>query len=165
VIRRFADILKESSESPKFRRDNPGGDWLKYKQEAADADMRKGRSGHRGATTGYFNKNLHLPVSKLHKLRGAMGEHKFRHEGPKAERLAKEIGHPKNFNSKDHPIMIGVNHHGEPHVMEGNHRLAYAHKHGISHIHAEVKYYNGGEDHPHLGDFHPHELLKHHKDD
>jgi hypothetical protein len=72
------------------------------------------------------------------------------------DNLEKEIGHPDNFNSEANPISIGINHRGEPHVMEGNHRLAYALKHKIPHIHAEVRYYNGGEEAS--GPMHPSKL-------
>jgi hypothetical protein len=157
-MKSLAQFIIEAS----FRRDNPGGDWLKYKQEDAEEYYSR-RKGLHGGTTGYFTKTLHLPVSHLSSLEGANGEHEFRHSGPKQEMVANQIGHPSNFNSKDHPIMVGINHKGVPYVMEGNHRLAYAKKHGISHIHAEVKYYNGGEDHE--GPYSPKSLLKLHKAD
>jgi hypothetical protein len=160
TFKRF--IVENKDDGPKFKRDNPGGDWLKHKQEDADADTR--RHGLRGATTGWFDKNLHLPVSSLKDLPGAMGEHKFRNDATssKSEQLTKDVGHPKNFQKNgDHPIMIGVNHRGEAHVMEGNHRLAYAKRHKISHIHTELKYYNGGED-VKDGTLPPHDALKLH---
>jgi hypothetical protein len=157
-MKSLAQFMIESS----FRRDNPGGDWLEYRREEAEEHYAK-RKGLHGGTTGYFTKTLHLPVSHLSSLEGVMGEHKFRDSGPKQERVANEIGHPSNFNTKDYPIMVGINHKGVPYVMEGNHRLAYAKKHGISHIHAEVKYYNGGEDHE--GPYSPKSLLKLHKAD
>ena len=65
------------------------------------------------------------------------------------------------FSTKDHPIFIGVNHRGKPHVVEGNHRLAHAIKHGHEKIHAEVRYYNGGEDVKGQG-FHPDQVLHMH---
>jgi hypothetical protein len=157
-MKTYREFLAEAQ----FKQDNPGGSWLRHKQENADTDYHR-RKGLNGATTGYFNKNLHLPVSHLNHLPGAMGEHEFRDHGPKQDQLSKQIGHPSKFDSKNHPIMIGVNHRGEAHVMEGNHRLAYAKRHGISHIHAEVKYYNGGETHP--GPHSPQSLLKLHKSD
>ena len=147
---------------PTFRRDNPGGDWLKHKQEDAEASMDRTR-GITGATTGYFNNTLWLPVSHLSSLRGARGEEAYRDSGPKQDRLSQQIGHPSNFNTKDNPIMVGINHNGEGVIPEGNHRLAYAKKHGISHIHAEVRYYNGGEDHE--GPYSPKSMLALHKEE
>lgn len=153
----------------KFKVDNPGGDWLKYKQEDAEERMRKyGHSdthlgkGMTGSITGYYNKPVHIPVKHIQNLPGATGEEKFRDTGTKQKSLEKEVGHPDNFDTKKHPIFIGVNHLGHGYVMEGNHRLAYAKKHGISHIHAEVRYYNGGEDAE--GPLHPDKLKQLHKE-
>lgn len=149
----------------RFRRDNPGGDWLHHTRERAKKNMDH-HHGITGSVTGYFNKNLHLPVEHIKHLPGARGEEKHRHDfsNPKHERLAKDIKDSGGFNSKEHPIMIGVNHEGHGWVQEGNHRLAHAIKHGHSHIHAEVKYFNGGEDHA-KGHLHPETLMKHHKED
>jgi hypothetical protein len=159
TFKRF--IVENKDDAPKFRTDNPGGDWLKHKQ--ADADKDTLRHGLRGGTTGYFSKNLRLPVAVLHHLPGAMGEEKFRDDPkkPKAANVEKQIGHPSKFDSEKHPIMVGVNHKGHAYVMEGNHRLAYAKRHKISHIHTELKYYNGGED-VKDGTLPPHDALKLH---
>jgi hypothetical protein len=144
----------ESVEPLKFTVDNPGGDWLDYKQQQAREFIAKHRDdnsslgkGFSGAVTGYYNKPLNLPVRHLTNLPGAMGEEEYRSDtnNPKMHSLEKEIGDPKNFDSKAHPIFIAVNHMGHSYVIEGNHRLEYARKHGISHIHAEVRYFNGGE--------------------
>jgi hypothetical protein len=157
-MKTFIQFIEEA----KFRRDNPGGSWLEYKQKNAEEHYDK-KKGLHGGTTGWFTHNLNLPVSHLSSVEGLMGEHKFRDSGPKQDRLSAEIGNPSNFNSKDHPIMVGINHRGVPFVMEGNHRLAYAKKHGITHIHAEVKYYNGGEDRE--GAYSPKSLSQLHKED
>lgn len=152
------------SEEVKLRVDNPGGDWLKRHKENADENYHK-RKGIGGGLTGTFNKNLNLPVSKLKDVPGYYDEHKFRNDpkAVKSEMLEKEVGHPSNFDSKKHPIFICVSHRGEPQVLEGNHRLGYAHRHGISHIHAEVRYFNGGEKAE--GDFHPDKLKALHKEE
>lgn len=146
--------LQESTNPVTFRQDNPGGDWLASKQRWAEEDMAKrGGKGYvgkgiTGATTGYFNKPVNLPVSHLINLPGAEGEEAFRgnSDNQKMDHLKNEIGHPDNFDSEKHPIFIAVNHKGDSCVMEGNHRLTYAHQNGIKHIHTEVRYYNGGED-------------------
>lgn len=155
-------ILNEKNSSLEFTQDNPGGEWLKNKQKRAEENP--SLRGIVGSTTGYFNHKAKIPTDKLDYLPGARGEHEFRDNSEKLKNLEKEIGHPSNFNSKKYPIMVGVNHNGNAHVMEGNHRLAYAKKYGISPIHTEVKYYNGGEEYkpkhpdtlPHRsGGFHP----------
>ena len=138
--------LFENYNPPEFNRDNPGGDWLKNKQEDAEKTYER-RRGITGAVTGYFDRKVKLPTSSLSGLRGARGEESYRTDSAKMSDLEKEIGHPSKFDSEKHPVSIGINHRGEAHVVEGNHRIAYAAKHGIPHVHAEVRYYNGGEVH------------------
>lgn len=160
---RFRKFIIEDSEL-KLKLDNPGGDWLRRQQKNAEEKMANGPGesassrGITGSTTGYFNKYPKLPTHVLKHVVGAMGEENFRDHSSKLERLEKTIGHPSKFNSKEHPILIGVNHKGHPHIIEGNHRVAYANKHGISHVHSEVKYFNGGE--AVKGNFHPDKVMK-----
>lgn len=146
----------------KFRRDNPGGEWLKRRQAEAEEHMHKMKGLH-GGTTGWFPENLKLPVRHLKYLPGARDEqyHRNHFDSAKHQALSRAV-EKHGFNTKDHPIMIGVNHRGEAHVMEGNHRLAHAVRHGHEHIHAEVKYYNGGEDVD--GDFHPKKVADMHRE-
>lgn len=153
-------IKKRLKESVNFRRDNPGGSWLKDKQEHANKHYNTRKTT--GAVTGSFDKLVHLPVTHLHKIHGELGEHHYRDRSDKLKNLEKEIGHPKNFDSKKHPPLVGVNHKGEAHVIEGNHRIAYAKKHGISHMHVEYRYFNGGEDVK--GEHHPETIKKLHKE-
>lgn len=174
-MKSFKQFLKEDEHTENklgLSVDNPGGDWEKRKQRDAAKDMRdhKGRdtfrsTGLHGSVTGAFKKHPHIPVDHIKDLPGAMGEHKHKHlsSSGKMKDLEKEVGHPSKFDSKKHPIFIGVNHRGHGHVLEGNHRLEYARKHGISHIHAEVRYFNGGE--RAKGKLHPKKLEKLHKDE
>lgn len=157
---RFLRFLIE--EEVKFHRDNPGGEWLKHKHEDAETHYKK-KKGLHGGTTGWFSPYPHLPVSHLKKIPGANDEHYTRESkhSQKSQHVEKQIGHPSKFDTKKYPIMVGVNHRGEAHVMEGNHRLGYAVRHGISHVHTEFKYYNGGED-VH-GSHHPSIIKKLHK--
>jgi hypothetical protein len=61
----------------KFKRDNPGGEWLKNKIE--DASHKYDRhKGLNGAVTGYFTHSLKLPVHHLSKIPGANGEEHYR---------------------------------------------------------------------------------------
>jgi len=127
-------------------KDNPGGTWLKVKQEDAEKNIEK-HKGITGAVTGYYKNTIKLPVDKLKHLPGARDEHIYRdnQNSEKNRNLEKEIEKPENFDSKKYPIFVGINHKGDAHVVEGNHRLSYAQRHGIKHIHATVRYYNGGE--------------------
>lgn len=160
-MKRFVEYITESEEV-KFKRDNPGGDWLRRKQENAN-DGYKHHKGLRGSTTGYFTHNLHLPVKHLKHIPGAMGEEEYRDnfDSHKHKELSKSVA-KHGFDTKKHPILIGVNHYGKPHVLEGNHRLAHAIKHGHEKIHADVRYWNGGEDVKGQG-FHPDQVLHLHK--
>ena len=142
---------------PVFMRDNPGGDWLKYKQE--DAEKYHQRTNYiGGAVTANF-RNLRIPTSDLVQLRGAMGEEKHRKPGGvKYDRLAADVDANGWDDAPIHQIYIGVNHRGEAFIGEGNHRSQVAHDKGISHIWAEVRYFNGGEQVP--GPWHPDEVRK-----
>jgi hypothetical protein len=157
-MKSFKQFLYEAAE---FKQDNPaargeegGKEWLERNKKYAEEDAAKAKGrgatgkGISGAQTGYFKGLVKLPVSALHKMKGANNEEAYRDDNSsdKNKNLEKTIGHPDKFNSKKHPPLIAVNHKGEPHIMEGNHRIAYAKRHGISHVHAEVKYWNGGED-------------------
>lgn len=155
-MKKLREILREERDKD-FRTDNPGKEWLARKKASADEDYSKSK-GLRGAVTGYYKGNIKMKTDDLHKLPGANGEHNFRDSGPKQDSVSNMVGHPSKFNTKEYPLMVGVNHRGEAHVMEGNHRLAYAKKHGIPHVHTEFKYYNGGEevDGPH----HPSKVAK-----
>lgn len=145
----FSQFINEG-----FRSDIPNEDWLKMHQE--DAENTYGRwKGITGKVTGYFDHLHEMNPSILRNVPGLNGEHHFR-ESPNSKRIDDTIGHPSNFDSQNHPIMIGVNHRGRAYVIEGNHRLGYAIKHRIPVIHAEIKYYNGGE--RVNGPFHPSKL-------
>lgn len=151
-MKSFLDYINENAD---LRYDNPGGDWLKNNQEDAEASYGRYR-GITGKTTAYSTKLMKLKTDHIKGFPGARGEEEYRDHSSKMDDLEKDVGHPSNFNSEKHPIMIGVNHRGEPHVIEGNHRLAYAAKNKIPHIHVEVRYYNGGEEAD--GPMHPSKL-------
>jgi hypothetical protein len=152
-MKSFQDYINENAD---LRYDNPGGDWLKHKQEDAEASYGRFK-GITGSTTAYTrNRTIKLKVDAIKHLPGARGEEAYRDHSSKMADLEKDVGHPHNFNSEKYPIMLAVNHRGEAFVQEGNHRLAYAAKHKIPHIHAEVRYYNGGEEKD--GPLHPSKL-------
>lgn len=169
-MKSFKQFIKEDKD-PKFRTDNPGGEWLANKKKRAEEGMKNHKldrqsidgKGLQGSTTGYFTHHLKLPVHELKHVPGAMGEeeHRDNFNSHKHKELTKSV-EKHGFDTSKHPILIGINHHGKPHVLEGNHRLAHAIKHGHEHIHAHVQYYNGGEEVKGQG-FHPAQLLHHHR--
>lgn len=140
---------KKKTISEEFRRDNPGGRWLAGHRERAEKSGRK----ISGPVTGYHSSPVRISTNRLHRVPGAEGEHRYRDNSRKLQELEKTIGHPSKFDSQKHPVVVGVNHRGEGYVIEGNHRIAYARKHKIPHVHAEVRYYAGGEEVK--GPYHP----------
>ena len=146
IINAYKFMLFESKEPLTFKADNPGGQWEKDNQE--DAMVRYDRDkAISGKVTGRFSRDLELPVSHLAKIHGLRDEHEYRDDpnSQKSKSLDDDVKKSGGFNSKENPICVTVNHLGEPYVLEGNHRLAHAIRHGIKKIHTEVKYFNGGE--------------------
>ena len=116
--------------------------------------------GLTGKITAYISKPIKIKVKKLIKIPGAAGEEKTRisNKTPEGSLLDQIIKKPNNFTEVINPITIGVNKDGTAYIMDGNHRLGYAKRHGLPHLKAVVKYYNGSEDAK--GPFSPKKLLK-----
>lgn len=157
-MKTFKQFLSEEEKRATFRSDNPGGEWLQREKTYAENKYSNHNKGILGSTTGYYSKSLKLKTDMIKHAKGLRDEHQYRNHSPKLENLEKTIGDPKNFDTKKYPILIHVNHRGEGYVGEGNHRLAYAVKHKIPTIHADVRYWNGGE--AHKGQWHPSEVEK-----
>jgi hypothetical protein len=140
------------SAAPSFEQDYiPSEEWLKDKQEEAERAISTGRKDTYGkgvmtSQTARFNL-VNLPVSDLYTLPGANQEQQRREDTTTGKniRLEAEIGIPSNFDTKKHPIHVLVNHKGEAYISEGNHRLAYAKRHGIKNVFAKIDYVAGGE--------------------
>jgi len=151
--RAFEDTVQAAKRGTMFsgvgpvKYDNPGGSWLKNKQEAADKDIQeyagKGYLGKGlgGSATAYV-RNVDLPVSELKKIPGAADEKRIPGDF-QYDQLTKSV--EKEGFRRDSPILIGVNHKGEPYIIEGNTRVAVAADQGIETIPAEVQWKNGGE--------------------
>jgi len=157
-MKRFVQFLAE--DRGKFRTDNPGGDWLKGEQKHAEKNYARSK-GISGSITGYYTKPLIVNPEALRHVPGQMGEESYRDTligNSKAEVLEKEIGDPKNFDTSKYPILMHVNHRGGAVIGEGNHRLAYALRHKIPAIHADIRYWNGGEEV--TGQWHPSQIEK-----
>lgn len=152
----FIEYLREME----LRTDNPGGDWLKNQRKDAARKFRKYGRGAWGSVTAHTQGPIRIPVDHIKHLPGSNGEEKFRDDptAVKSARLEREVGHPSRFTTKDHPVTIVVNHKGQPYIADGNHRTAYAARHGISHVHATVSYHAGGEDA--RGPLHPNKLKR-----
>lgn len=138
--------------------DNPGGQWLREKQEDAEAAMEKYKGnvlrssfakGLKGATTAYAGPVM-LPTELLAGLPGASGENR-RPGDPKFDELnalVERYGFQADQSGSDggsNAVLVGVNHKGEAYLIEGNTRTAVAASRGIPMIRAEVRWLNGGE--------------------
>ncbi len=130
-------------QKPVIRRDNPGGEWLKHERRRADERVHSGDTKVSGAVTGYLKKPIELDPSKLEVIPGAMNERRVPGEA-QYDRLRPLI-EAEGFR-QDSPILVGINHLGDPYIIEGNTRAAVARDLGIDRIPAEVRYFAGGED-------------------
>lgn len=127
---------------PIVRTDNPGGDWLEYERRRAQEQLDKGRSKVSGAVTGYLKKPIELDPRKLEVIPGAMNERRV--PGEYQYDLLRPSIEAEGFR-QDSPILLGINHLGDPYIIEGNTRAAVARDLGIDRIPAEVRWFAGGE--------------------
>ena len=137
---------RQSKMNADFTRDNPGGEWLKNKQARAEQnpDMKFMTGSITGTVGG--RTNMFLPTKTLKGFAGLNDESRVAGE-PRYERLLSDA--KKNGFDPDqdgNKVVVGVNHYGQPYIVEGNTRLAVADALGVPTIKAEVRYWNGGED-------------------
>jgi hypothetical protein len=64
---------------------------------------------------------------------------------PKYDALMKSMSKKGYDPEQGGPILVGINHRGEPHIIEGNNRAAVARDLGLPAIPADVRWYTGGE--------------------
>lgn len=128
-----------------FVKDNPGGEWLESKQ--ARAAKHPDMKFMTGSTTGVIGgrSDVFLPTHILKGIAGlndevrTAGVHKYDSLLADAQKNGFD---PDQQNNK---VVVGVNHYGQPYLLEGNTRVAVAHFLGIPKIKAEVRYWNGAE--------------------
>ena len=130
-----------------FITDNPGGRWLDEKQAKATKDMAEsgpdtlGKAGLHGAVTRSFKSQyVWLDAAEVSKIPGVMGEAPAP-GGMKYDPLMEQLKKEKQLDA----ILIGVNHLGQPFIIEGNNRAAVARDLGIP-VKTEVRWFNGGEE-------------------
>ena len=122
--------------------DNPGGDWLRRKQEYAEEARGKGHKVT-GPITAWTKDIVHVDPAKV-KFPGSLGENPMPGSA-KYDALMESLRGKSEYPHDYGAVLIGVNHRGEPHILEGNHRLAVSRDIGFKHVPAEVKWYSGGE--------------------
>lgn len=123
--------------------DNPGGAWLHEAQEWAVEKAKLGGVLRRmidGPTTGWA-RGITLPTSLLARVPGASGERRVAGERQYDGLLARV----QREGWQPDPILVCVNHLGEPYIVEGNTRVAIARDLAIACMPAEVRWKNGAE--------------------
>jgi hypothetical protein len=145
--------VSEESKPLKLRSDNPGGNWLKENRAYSES---KGRNGYGipnsfGAVTGYYRRNVLVPVDVLAQVKGMRGEQQnVRDDSIKSlmDYMGKNNKLPP-FSDKEpdtqHAPFIQVYQDGTPYVNEGNHRIMTAKKLGWKYLPIELRYFNGAE--------------------
>lgn len=132
--------------------DNPQGDWLQRKQEAAleEYNVSKkgfGAKGLYGSVTAGIRSTkenkVMLPTDMVARLKGINNEQKYRDDPKKTPKLAKIMKDLKEGIRQ--PIDIRVNHFGEAYISEGNHRAMAAFKAGLPEVPVSITYHNGAE--------------------
>jgi hypothetical protein len=135
-----------------YYQDNPaltlsgGEEWLAYKQKVAD-DTYARRSGITGSTTATLGQRaeMFLPTDFLRRIPGLLNERRVSGEA-QYDALLRNV-QEKGFlpDQGGNKVLLGVNHRGEPFLIEGNTRVAVASDVGVPSVRAEVHYFNGGE--------------------
>ena len=136
-----------------FRQDNPAlsrGDteWLANKQRVADERYAESR-GITGSTTAQLghtrDADMFLPTDFLRRIPGLNRENR-RPGDPKYDDLLRDVQRRGFLPDQDsNRVVLGINHRGEPFLLEGNTRVAVANDVGVPNVRVEVVYKNGGE--------------------
>ena len=129
-------------QKPKLRTDNPGGEWLERERRRADERVRSDYTKVSGPVTGSLRNRIELDPRKLEVIPGARNERRV--PGEFQYDALRPLIEAEGFR-QDSPILVGVNHLGDPYIIEGNTRASVARDLGIDRIPAEVRYFAGGE--------------------
>jgi len=138
AVKAATKAAPRARQKPIVRTDNPGGEWLASQRRRAEESRRPVS----GAVTGYLKRPIELDPQKLAVIPGASGERRVPGD-PGYDNLRPLVEAEGLY--KDSPILVGINHRGEPYIVEGNTRAAVARDLGIDRIPAEVRYFAGGE--------------------
>ena len=142
--------LRKEIESPlKFSSDIPSENWLQGKREMSDSAGKKPSGAPRvyGSTTGYFSRNVMLPVDILAKVKGEnLEQQNVRQKDlDSLKEVMSKTGRLPQIDGKDYAPFITVAQDGTPYVNEGNHRIMAAKELGFKYLPIEIKYYNGAD--------------------
>ncbi len=160
----IVSLNRAGTEVPlKLKTDNPGGSWLEEEQEynASKGLNRHGAPTRFGASTGFWNRRVLLPLDVLIKLKGMSGEQKNVRQADLewlTEHMKQHgrLPYSDDKSKKHYAPFIMVYQDGTPWVNEGNHRIMAAYKLGYKYLPIELQYNGGGEEAK--GPLHPREV-------
>ena len=135
----------KATPAPKVERTSLSSNALRAAEVRAENQYVNKNKRVSGPITAKIDTPVQLPTTLLNDMAGAKGEEAFRDTGPKLKRIEKEVAKRGSFDISNKPIEVGINHRGEPYIVDGNHRVAYANKNGIPTLPTEVVYHAGGE--------------------
>jgi hypothetical protein len=136
-----------------FYQDNPalkrssGVEWLENKQRVADERYAESRgiTGSTTATLGSGKTDMFLPTDFLRRIPGLNRENR-RPGDSRYDDLLRDVQRRGFLPDQDgNKVVLGINHRGEPFLIEGNTRVAVANDVGVPNVRVEVIYKNGGE--------------------
>lgn len=147
----FQDGFSSNGERPEYRpdvnaavevwRDNPGEKWAagKRRDMAERYDPTRNPVPYSSVSA---SARVFLPVSELRKVPGARGERRVPGDYQFDNLDASVRGEGFKMSS---PILIQVNHLGDPYIVEGNTRVAVAYINDVGSIPVEVQWLAGSE--------------------
>jgi hypothetical protein len=145
-----APLRKEIEAPLQFASDIPSQNWLEGKRSMAKEAGKKPSGAPRvyGSTTGYFSRNVMVPVDVLAKIKGEnLEQQNVRPKDLDAiKKIMSESGRlPQSRDGGDYVPFITVAQDGTPYVNEGNHRIMAAKELGFKYLPIELRYFNGAE--------------------
>jgi len=129
----------------KFKSDIPSEKWLKEKIKISNEYGKKPSGAPRsyGSLTGYFSRNILLPVEELAKVKGENQEQQNIRQ--KDLDAIKKIMSESGRLPKDDIPLVAVAQDGTPYIIEGNHRIMAAKDLNFKYLPVEIRYFNGAE--------------------
>lgn len=129
----------------KFKSDIPSEKWLKEKIKISNEYGKKPSGAPRsyGSLTGYFSRNILLPVEELAKVKGENQEQQNIRQ--KDLDAIKKIMSESGRLPKDDIPLVAVAQYGTPYIIEGNHRIMAAKDLNFKYLPVEIRYFNGAE--------------------
>jgi hypothetical protein len=141
----------EITKDPKlsFKTDVPNANWLKEKREISNEYGKKPSGAPRayGSITGYFSRNLLVPIEELSKVKGEnLEQQNVRQADLDAiKKIMSKTGRLPQESGGDYVPLITVAQDGTPYISEGNHRIMAAKELGFKYLPVEIRYFNGAE--------------------